>query len=139
MNRIVRLDHNVRRLVVRRVNEHALAALAASKAGDGKLGYACAHGGGVANCYGYPAETEVALAISDGLSTVVYLSRVPARNVTYHKAANACVPTSGVLWRRGSVSMARRKTAQLALRNAFDSEFTSIERLAAASGCAASS
>jgi hypothetical protein len=54
-----------------------------------------AHGGGVAGSYGYYAETECVLAISDPLGNVAYwCGRASANGISERKAAMACV--SGV-------------------------------------------
>lgn len=54
------------------------------------------HGGAVANSYGYKAETEGVLAISNPQGIVCYWTvRVPANKVSDRKVAEACVPGLG--------------------------------------------
>ena len=75
---------NERRLIVRRVDEHELLRDAIAKAFEtGKPSIFARHGGSVANKYGWPADTEGALAIAfpDGRSYVEVV-RLPANKVT---------------------------------------------------------
>lgn len=74
-----------KRLRVRRVDEDAaaVAALDASREKGRAVIKAC-HGGGVANCYGYPAETEgcITIAWPDG-HVWQRVVRLPANKVTF--------------------------------------------------------
>ena len=119
-----------KRLRVRRVDEGALAKRVRSLATDGKLHAQVEHGGTVCNSYGYRADTEAALAVSDGRITVVFMSRVSANKATKFGAANACVPGAGAVWhsRLGDI---HTQNAWAALRAAFDDAFTPLELLAA--------
>ena len=120
-----------KRLRVRRVDEDALAAkVRAQAATSGRLTAEVAHGGTVCNSYGYRADTEAALAVSDGRITVVFMSRVSANKATKFGAANACVPGAGAVWhpRLGDI---HTQNAWAALRAAFDDAFTPLELLAA--------
>lgn len=57
------------------------------------------HGGGVANKYGYPAETEAMVAVASPTGRVaVWWSRLPANKVTTFGAAFAAL--SGATWNR---------------------------------------
>ena len=131
---VIRLVWNAgapnKRLRVRRVDEGALAKRVRSLATDGKLHAQVEHGGTVCNSYGYRADTEAALAVSDGRITVVFMSRVPANKATKFGAANACVPGAGAVWhsRLGDI---HTQNAWTALRVAFDAAFTPLELLAA--------
>ena len=82
------------KLRVRAVCEEKLAA----EATGAKCGYAVAHGGAVCNSYGYPAETEGALAVArtDG-SVVVYRVRLPANKVTTGGVLRAIASYHGVI------------------------------------------
>lgn len=86
------------RLRVRRVDERALAQHVKD---DQEPGWRASvrHGGNVANCYGYRADTEAALAVrSPRGHVVVWMARLPANKVTLGGAADACVPGSRALW-----------------------------------------
>jgi len=75
---------NTRRLRVRRVSEKALANRAITLAMEkGRAVILADHGGGVANKYGYPAETEgvVVVGYPDG-TAVGKVVRLPANKVT---------------------------------------------------------
>ena len=79
------LDEHSRRLQVRRVDAESLGLEALKEANEkGKTIIKVAHGGGVANKYGYPAETEgaVAVAYPTGEHWVGF-ARLPANKVTY--------------------------------------------------------
>lgn len=86
-----------RRLRERRVDEESLARSVGERAlaADDWV-VDVDHGGGVANAYGYPAETECVLAVSDPFGiVVVWTNRVRANKVTYRGAAEACVSGAG--------------------------------------------
>ena len=121
-----------RRLRARRLDEDALAAkVRAQAATRGQLTAEVAHGGTVCNSYGYRADTEAALAVSDGRITVVFMSRVPANKATKYGAANACVPGSGWVWHGSRTHDDLVPAAWKAVRDAFDDAFTPLELLAA--------
>ena len=132
---VIRLVWNAgapnKRLRVRRVDEGALAKRVRSLATDGKLHAQVEHGGTVCNSYGYRADTEAALAVSDGRITVVFMSRVPANKATKYGAANACVPGSGWVWHGSRTHDDLVPAAWKAVRDAFDGAFTPLELLAA--------
>lgn len=67
----------------------------------------CRFGGSVCNSYGYPAETECALAVaiptygedgSDEIVVAVYCNQVPANKVTRGGCAESCLPGSRPIW-----------------------------------------
>ena len=89
-----------RRLRVRRVDENWLAERVAERATEiDDWVFEVEHGGAVANCYGFPAETECALAVSDPFGVVVlWTARAPANKVTERGAAEACVSGAGDLF-----------------------------------------
>lgn len=98
------------RLRVRRVNETALADAARST--DGKWHIKVRNGGSVANSYGYRADTEAALAVSDPHGTVVvWVARLSANKVTARGSAEACLCTTGDLFDARVLSAARKATA----------------------------
>lgn len=78
-----------RRLRVRRVDEHALAARAVERCIEiGKPAIRCEHGGDVNNSYGYRAETEGVLAVAlDPATVVIWAKRLNANKVTLSGAA----------------------------------------------------
>lgn len=78
------------RLRVRRLHEHDLAerTLRAARTINGHA-WGIETAGSVANCYGYPAATECALALPDG-RCVVRLARIAANKCTLSGAASAC-------------------------------------------------
>ena len=120
-----------KRLRVRRVNEQALAARTCAKAIDGRLHAEVEHGGTVCNSYGYKADTEAALAISNGRITVVIMSRISANKATKFGAANACVSQCGVIWHAGAPGDRFVDRAWAMIRAAFDANVTPLEMLAA--------
>lgn len=85
------------RLRVRRVNERAFAESAAEQARAlGRIVIRVIHGGGVANRYGYPAETEAALVVAmPSGHAALWCARVPANKVTSRGAAEACLAGAG--------------------------------------------
>lgn len=89
-----------RRLRARRVDEESCAIRAKERALEkGDWVALVDHGGGVANSYNYPAETECVLALSDPLGNVVcWVGRAPANKVTDRGAAKACVRGAGDLF-----------------------------------------
>lgn len=102
------------RLRVRRVDEISWAQSVAEQALESDDWFAdVIHGGGVANAYGYPAETECVLALSDPFGNViVWCARAPANSVTERGAAEACVAGSGALF-DGRVRSCLRKQEAL--------------------------
>lgn len=89
-----------RRLRVRRIDEAAFARRMANLAIErGDWVFEVEHGGSVCNSYGYRADTECVLAVSDPFGNVVYWTgRAPANKVTNRSAANACFPHAAVLF-----------------------------------------
>lgn len=86
------------RLRIRRVDEHSLAEKVAADAEKGWRAL-CTNGGAVANCYGYRADTEAALAVRDPQGrVVVWMARLAANKVTSCGSANACLPGTGAIW-----------------------------------------
>jgi hypothetical protein len=97
---IVYLGRNFVRLIVRRVNEVALADETAKDAlAEGQWKARVAHGGSTAKAYRHKADTEAALAVANpaGL-VVVWMAKLPASNVTKSGAANACLPGTRALF-----------------------------------------
>lgn len=105
------------RLRVRRVNETRIAEQAAQTAAkNGRPSIKASDGGDVANCYGYPAETEGIVAVAlDAETVVVFGARLPANKVTLSGVAGAACNSAWPLfdgrvtdheWRR----TARRET-----------------------------
>ena len=79
------------RLRVRRVEEHSLAEHTLARARKhNRVAVSVRHGGSVANSYGYPAETEgaVAIAAPDG-RVWVGVERLPANKVTLSGVVSA--------------------------------------------------
>ena len=133
MIKVIDRTKAVRRLRVRRLDEHAIAQATLARAKErGCLHYTVHHGGTVANAYKYKADTETAVAVSDGVSCVVWLSRVAANKATDRGAAESCIPGSGDLWDGRVADGERRSAARNALLLAFEAAFTPLERLAAA-------
>jgi hypothetical protein len=76
---------------------------------DGEWHFRCTHGGGVANSYGYRAETECRVTVTDPSGNCVsFWGRAPANKVTTGGAARACVG-DGDLW-DGRVTDEKRLT-----------------------------
>lgn len=78
------------RLRVRRVDESAVLreCIADAVAHPGSIRILTRHGGGVANCYGYRAETEYAVALAvvyayDDIRVMLRVGRVRANKVTH--------------------------------------------------------
>lgn len=122
----------LKRLRVRRVDEVALAARAREAAvAQGKWKILIQHGGGVANAYKYPADTEAALAVASPTGcVVVWMNRLPANKVTLGGAASKCLPGSRALFddRYGETAKeAARKRIQSRHRELFPQ--TAHERL----------
>jgi hypothetical protein len=114
------------------VDENALAAKVRAQAvTSGQLTTEVEHGGTVCNSYGYKADTEVALAISDGRMTVVFMSRVSANKATKCGGANACIPGSGFVWHGGRLNEGYVTASWSVIRLAFEEAFTQLELLAA--------
>jgi hypothetical protein len=116
-----------RRLIVRRVDEMALAEKALSTAlARHDLYVTVAHGGSVANNYGYPAETEGALAIATPNLCVVYVNRLPANKVTEAGVSERCIPGARPLFdlrfgkgpqREGALALVRHKLEETVSRH----------------------
>jgi hypothetical protein len=87
------LNTPAHRLRARRVDESALAERARAEAqAEHTWSIRAIHGGGVANSYGYPADTEAAVAVADPEGrTVVFMARLRANKVTTAGAANCCL------------------------------------------------
>ena len=77
------------------------------------------HGGGVANAYKYPAETECVLAVSDPFGIVVYwTARTRANMVTYRGAALACLAVAADLFDERVKSVERKQEVLDLLKDA---------------------
>lgn len=103
-----------------RVSAHAMAA--------GSPAYLVRHGGGVANSYGYPAETEcvVAVGLPNG-NVAVWASQTSANKVTLAGAARAAVgPVAGDLW-DGRTGTNRQEKASRELRQMAEEAFSDDE------------
>jgi len=89
-----------RRLRTRRVDEEAHANYVAQRARETDSWQVDVdHGGGVANSYGFPANTECVLALSDPFGIVtLWTGRTRANGVTLRSAAEACFQGSGDLF-----------------------------------------
>lgn len=100
MNYKIAADPILPRLRVRRLHENVIASLAASAAiKTNKWQFLVEHGGDVCNSYGYPADTECCLAISDPCGNVViWMSRTSANKVTKRRAAYECIAIAGDLF-----------------------------------------
>ena len=98
--RIITAPPTGRRLKVRSVGIREAARDARQRALEsGKWRAVCRHGGDVNNSYGYPAETEAVLAVSDPRGrVVVWFRRLPANKVTLGGAAGACLEYARPLW-----------------------------------------
>ncbi len=98
ISRTVRIVSNPTRLRVRRVNEKSIlnSVIAAAEA-EGRPKIHATHGGGVANSYGYPADTEgvVAVGFPDG-SGWVKVARLPANKVSLGGVFRRCTGFSGL-------------------------------------------
>lgn len=79
---------------------------------------AVTHGGGVADKYGYPAETEACLSCRMGDCVVVWRARLPAKHVTYRGAAEACLSGSGDRWDNRVTNPARELRATRRIQDA---------------------
>jgi hypothetical protein len=89
-----------RRLRTRKVDEVCLAKSTARRAIEQSDWFIdVEHGGTVCNSYGYKADTECALAVSNPFGVVVYWTgRCSANKATYRKAADVCFPGAGDLF-----------------------------------------
>jgi len=121
-----------RRLRARRVDEEAFAYSVRGRALEEDRWIAdVIHGGSVANAYGYSAETECVLAISDPNGIVVYWTgRASANKVTYRGAAEACVPGAGDLFDERIKSSERKELARKVLQDAHRREVPAMVVLA---------
>ncbi len=106
------------RLRVRRINEQSFAASSIANATPGKWAADTRTGGSVANKYGYPADTEGALAVvtPEG-HCVVWIARLPANKVTSRGAAAACVKSAGDIFDSRVTSKERRSAAWTQLKH----------------------
>jgi len=93
--------------------------------------YLVEHGGGVANAYGWRAETECALAVANpaGL-VVVWMTRKAARGVSEAGAANCCIYGAGDLWDGRITSEERREEARALMREAFQTTMPLLDQIA---------
>jgi len=136
--KLIDLTGSDRRLRVRRVNEESLARYVAAEARkDDTWVVDVRHGGTVANAYGYPAETECALAVASPAGLViVWLARASANATTERGAAEACLLGAGDLW-DGRVKREERKDAAWELIKAtFAEEMPVVDQLASLVGAA---
>lgn len=88
------------RLRARRVSEDSFARWVAERAkrADDWV-YDVTHGGSVCNSYGYKADTECLLAVSDPFGNVLcFPGRARANKVSERGAANACLEGAGLLF-----------------------------------------
>lgn len=106
------------RLRVRRLDDHHLVRLASENflRRDGPL-VVVQHGGGVVKAYGYPAETEgaVAVALSESV-VIVWGARVDAHEVTLSRVVEAAIPVASRLTRP---AFDKRYTSQSKIIRAF--------------------
>jgi len=124
-----------RRLRVRRVDEEGFAEYVRERAlKSGEWVVDVDHGGSVANSYGYPAQTECVLAVSDPLGiTVFWCSRVPANKVTLRGAADACVTGAGDLFDERVTAKARKEQAMAWIKHLHRTEVPAMVAIAAVS------
>jgi hypothetical protein len=135
MIKIARKFKSKRRLRARRIDEDALVAQVKQSAlSKNDWSVHVVNGGGVANAYKYPAETEAALAVSDPQGNVVlWLARLPANKVTLYGSANACLGGSGDYWHAGlKEEHPRRALSLLVMQEAFLALWSPLEQLALA-------
>lgn len=87
------------RLIKRRVNEESVVRKTCinSLLEPDQLHYKVDHGGSVANAYKYFAETETLGVVAQNGVACAFMSRVPAKSVTYSVAANSTIG-GGKLW-----------------------------------------
>ncbi|MCI0557539.1 MAG: hypothetical protein MN733_03510 [Nitrososphaera sp.] len=133
--RIKFADHfEGRRLIARRIDEDSLAKNTATKAKDsGEWQYKAIHGGDVCNSYGYPAETECGLAISDPYGNcVVWVGRAPANKVTLRKAADRCLYPAGDLFDKRIKNQDRLEFTRKVMKKIHSSYWSDLEILASA-------
>lgn len=89
-------DHRSLRIRVRRVptDWHAERAAEQAAENDGR-GISVGHGGSVANCYGYYADTEgcvaVAVTIDGELHVAIYANQLAANKVTHSGVLARCL------------------------------------------------
>ena len=107
-----------RRLRARRVDEDRIIASIAERAiRTDDWQFEVHHGGNVANSYGYPAETECVLVVSDPFGIVVlWAGRASANKVTERGAAEACLSGSGDLFDQRIGSERRKDTRELLMQ-----------------------
>jgi hypothetical protein len=88
------------RLIVRRVNEKALALdVCRESLASEEWVVRCIHGGSVANAYRSPADTEAALALASPAGLViVWMARLPANKVTLSGCAQKCLKGTRALF-----------------------------------------
>ncbi len=133
MKLIANAKHLRHRLKARLVNVGEVSEEAKSSAEtNDDWGYAVSHGGGVAVSYGWRAETECVLAVSNpaGL-VVVWLTRDSANSITYRRAANACIQGAGDLWDSRITNEERLQLAKKIMQKAFEKEVTVLDQIAA--------
>lgn len=129
---IIKIEElQVPRLRVRRIDEMSIAQQAQRRAiEENRWVIWIEHGGGVANCYGYPAETECALVVSDPCGCVfVWTGRTSARGVTDRSAAESCFPGSGDLFDGRVKSPTRLSNARNIIKESHAKKFAPLEVL----------
>lgn len=122
-----------RRLRARRVDETAFAELTARRAIESDdWVFAVDHGGGVASSYGFSAETECVLAVSNPFGVVVcWTARAWANKISDRGAAAACLPSSGEYFDL-RVKGDRKSLAREFLMSAFHNYVSDMEVVAVA-------
>lgn len=92
-------DERTGRLKARTIGLQQLAQKAAEIAIEKKRTiFRAVHGGTVCNTYGYPAETECAVAVAlysdTEIKVAVYAAQIPANKTTLSGVARACLPVA---------------------------------------------
>ena len=104
---------------VRRVDEIRLADCVRT---DGNAGWRirAVHGGSVANCYGYAAGTETAVAVRDPVGRViVWMGDAPANKVTLCGTAGAALTAARDLFDHRVKNAERKRSAWDAVKKVF--------------------
>lgn len=134
MNVIAADEFTGRRLRARRVDEDYFARWTAERAEEvSDWVFDVNHGGDVCNSYGYRAETECVLAVSDPFGNVVFwVGRADANKITKRKAAEACLPGAGDLFDERVKSDDRKETARRLLIQEHETYFPAMMVIASA-------
>ena len=92
-------DERTGRLKARTIRLSGLAQEAAENAiAEKRSIFRAVHGGTVCNTYGYPAETECAVAVAlysdTEIKVAIYAAQIPANKTTFSGVARACLPVA---------------------------------------------